>query len=105
MGIAVAPWGPKWWRDTVYLMAADPRTPVLVGVGTASQRLDDPTAAREPSPLMAAAWDVAADDSGARGLLANADVVLVPKGTWTYPDAARLVASAIGASGARTVVG
>jgi acetyl-CoA C-acetyltransferase len=86
-------------------MAADPRTPVLVGVGTASQRLDDPTAAREPSALMAAACDVAADDSGARGLLAKADLVLVPKGTWTYPDAARLVASAIGASGARTVVG
>jgi len=32
-------------------------------------------------------------------------VVLVPKGTWAYPDAARLVADEIGATGARTVIG
>jgi acetyl-CoA C-acetyltransferase len=86
-------------------MAIDPRTPVLVGVGTASQHLDDPAAAREPSALMAAACDVAAEDAGARALLSKADLVLVPKGTWGYPDAARLVASQVGALRARTVIG
>jgi len=86
-------------------MALDPRTPVLVGVGAVSQRLDDPAAALEPFALMAAACRAAADDAGDRRLLARAKLVLVPKGTWAYPDAARLIADEVGASDARTVVG
>jgi acetyl-CoA C-acetyltransferase len=86
-------------------MAVDPRTPVLVGAGTATQRLDDPAAALEACALIAAACDAAALDAGAPGLLSRADMVVVPQGTWAYADAGRLVADSIGASGARTVVG
>jgi acetyl-CoA C-acetyltransferase len=86
-------------------MALDPRTPVLVGAGTATQRLDDPGAALEACALMVAACDAAARDAGAPDLLGRADVVIVPRGTWAYADAGRLVADAIGAPSARTVVG
>ena len=54
-------------------MAVDPRTPVLVGAGTAMQRLEDPAAALEACALMVAACDAAALDAGVRGLAARAD--------------------------------
>ena len=88
---------------TVYRMPVDPRTPVLVGAGTATQRFDDPSDGLEACALMAAACRAAADDAGAPGLLPRADLVLVPEGTWHYGDAGRLVASAVGAAHARTV--
>src|SRR5579864_2455892 len=77
----------------------DPRTPVLVGAGTAMQRLDDPVGAKDSVALM-----VAACDAGASQLLRRARLVLVPKGSWTYQDPGRLVASAIGNSTAVTVL-
>ena len=73
----------------------DPRTPVLVGVGRAS---DD----AEACELMIRALLAAADDTGAPGLLAAIDRVAVPQGNWSYPDPARLVADGVGATGART---
>jgi len=73
----------------------DPRTPVLVGVGTAS---DDAEAAE----LMAAATEAALADAGGRGLAAGVDRVAVPQGSWAYPDPARLVAERIGARRATT---
>ncbi len=73
----------------------DPRLPVLVGVGTAS---DD----AEACELMAAATSAALADAGGRGLGAAVDRVAVPQGSWAYPDPARLVADRIGASGATT---
>jgi len=76
-------------------VALDPRTPVLVGVGTAS-------AACEATELMTAALQAAVDDAGAPGLAAAVDRVAVPQGNWTYPDPARLVARAVGADRART---
>jgi len=76
----------------------DPPTPVLVGVGTASE----PT---EPSELMALAVEAAALDAGSRSLLASIDSIAVPKGTWGYPDPGRLVADRVGASTARTHLG
>ncbi|MGP8058819.1 MAG: acetyl-CoA acetyltransferase [Acidimicrobiales bacterium] len=76
----------------------DPRTPVLVGVGTASE----PT---EPSTLMTLAVEAAADDAGARSLLGAIDRIAVPVGTWAYRDPGRLVADRFGASGARTHLG
>ena len=83
-------------------MAVDPRTPVLVGAGTATQRADDGV---EAYLLMVAACEAAAADAGAPGLLARAGLVVVPRGTWAYGDAGRLVASTIGATTARTVCG
>ena len=73
----------------------DPRSPVLVGVGTAS---DD----AEASELMIAATLSALADAGGHGLAAAIDRVAVPQGSWTYPDPARLVADRVGALRATT---
>jgi acetyl-CoA C-acetyltransferase len=80
------------------------RTPVLVGIGTAIQREEDPDAALEPAGLMARALEAAAADAGAPTLLAAADVIGVPRGFWDYADPGRLVADAIGATRARSVL-
>lgn len=83
-------------------MTIEDRTPVLVGVATASQRFDDPTDASEAVALMAQALVAAADDAGAGGLLGRLDQVRVTKGTWGYTDPARWVADAAGAPQARS---
>lgn len=85
-------------------MAVDPRTPVLVGVGVAHQRSDDPAAGHEAVGLMAEAAARAGDDAGAPALLAAADEVVVPSGSWQYRDPARLLAQRFGAPAARTVL-
>jgi acetyl-CoA C-acetyltransferase len=84
-------------------MTLDPRTPVLVGYAAASQRFDDPGEAKEAVALMVAACEAAASDAGSPDLLRAAATVTVPKGSWGYLDAARLVANAIGAPDAFTV--
>lgn len=73
----------------------DPRTPVLVGVGTS---LDDAEAAE----LMARATITAADDALAPSLLGAVERIAVPTGTWSYTDPARIVAARIGAANAET---
>lgn len=73
----------------------DPRTPVLVGVGTAS-------ADREAVELMVAAAEAAGADAGAPALLGQVQQVAVPRGTWSYTDPARIVAERIGAPTAET---
>ena len=83
-------------------MTISENTPVLVGVGTAAQRLDDPTEAAEAVGLMAQALAAAVDDAGAGGLLGRLDQVRVTKGTWGYTDPARWVADAVGAIQARS---
>jgi len=85
-------------------MTVDPRTPVLVGVGVAHQRFDDPTDAREAIELMALAAERAAEDAGSAALLSAADEVIVTKGSWQYPDPGRLLAQRFGATDAHTVV-
>jgi acetyl-CoA C-acetyltransferase len=85
-------------------MPLDARTPVLVGAGVASQRQADPAQALEPAALMALALERAGDDAGNRDLLADADLVAVPRGFWQYADPGRLVAQALRASHARTLL-
>jgi acetyl-CoA C-acetyltransferase len=85
-------------------MPIDPRSPVLVGAGVASQREEDPARAQEPCALMAEALARAGDDAGDRSLLAEAALVAVPRGFWRYPDPGRLVAESVGAKQARTLV-
>ena len=75
---------------------------MVVGVGTAAQRLDDPAEAKEAVGLMAEALVAAADDAGAKGLLSRLDQVRVTQGTWGYSDPARWVADEVGASQARS---
>ena len=80
----------------------DPRAPVVVGVGVATQSLDEPGAGDEAVALMTRAARAAGDDSGARGVLAAVERVAVPGGSWQYPDPGRIVAESIGAPGAFT---
>jgi len=79
-------------------MPVDPNTPVLVGVGAVS--LDD-----EPVALMAAAVREAVADAGIDAVRTAIDTVIVPQGTWRYPDPGRLVAGRLGVPGARTHFG
>lgn len=85
-------------------MSIDPRTPVLVGAGVRTPRDDDPTALPDAVGLMTEAVLAAADDAGSRALVAAADQVAVPRGTWPQADPGRLVADRVGATGAATMV-
>lgn len=80
-------------------MAPGPRTPVLVGVGQWSNRVDRGEPPVEPVDMMAEALRRAATDSGGRGnVLAGADAVrVVSVFSRRYRNAARLVAERIGA--------
>ena len=82
-------------------MSLDSRTPVLVGAGVAHQHVDDPDMALEAIELMALACERAAPAS----VLASAQSILVPRGTWRYHDPGRLLATRYGATDARTVIG
>ena len=75
----------------------DPRTPVLVGVGTSF-------ADAEAAALMTEATVAAAADAGAPALLRAVQRVVVPRGTWSYTDPARIVAAAIGADATTVLV-
>jgi acetyl-CoA C-acetyltransferase len=79
------------------MTSIDPRTPVLVGVGTC---LDD----AEAADLMVASAQQAGTDAGAPSLLAAVQQVAVPRGTWGYTDPGRLVREGIGAPDARSVL-
>ena len=81
-----------------------PRTPVLVGVGVAMRREDDPARALEPIDLMLEAVRAAGADCGASALLAQVGSVAVPRGRWRYRNPAGEIARAIGATGATTIV-
>jgi acetyl-CoA C-acetyltransferase len=84
-------------------MVAD-RTPVLVGIGVATQREEDPVRAMDPLALMLKAARLAGDDAGAPALLPALDRILVPKGRWQYGDPGRRIAAAVGATRAGTVL-
>ena len=85
-------------------MALDPRTPVLVGVGVASQRLDEPLDALGPVDLMVDAVAAAVEDAGDPRLAAAAGWVGVPSGSWSCSNPAGLVAERCGAEDATTVL-
>jgi acetyl-CoA C-acetyltransferase len=86
------------------MTAVSPETPVLVGVAAVQQRIEEAGEGREAIELMTAALEAAADDAGNRDLLTQADRIEVPKGLWNYSDPGRLVAAAIGAERAHTVL-
>jgi acetyl-CoA C-acetyltransferase len=78
-------------------------TPLLAGVGVATQRQEDPSKAKEPLALMIDAAMAAGTDSGASALLHHVERVYVPQGRWRYRDAAGAIAGAIGSPHAKTV--
>ncbi|MFK7732698.1 MAG: hypothetical protein AB8B48_13855 [Pseudomonadales bacterium] len=86
------------------MINASPNTPVLVGIGTAMQKQDDPSRCLEASKLMALAAQRAGEDCGQAEVLKQCESILVPKGTWTYSDPARLIAKQINATKAKTIL-
>ena len=76
-------------------VVVDPRTPVLVGAGVAS----DSAPALD---LIESAVRAAADDAGAPGLLPTVEWLAVTQGSWEHTDPARVVAARVGAPSART---
>ena len=82
----------------------DPNTPVLVGVGVIQQREDQPEKALQPHQLMIEAVKSAAQDAGSDRLLTEAGRIYVPRGMWAYSDPARLIAEAVGAQSATSVM-
>jgi len=78
-------------------------TPVLVGVGQLSQRVDRGEPALEPADLMAEAVRTALHDAGAPSLAARIDSIRVMNIlSWPYRDPAAAVASRIGATPSHT---
>ena len=84
--------------------AIDPRRPVLVGIGVATQRVDAPTGALEPLDLMIEAARRAGADAGGAHTLATLQHVAVPRGRWRYRDPGREIAQAIGAPSAMSLL-
>ena len=80
------------------------RLPVLVGVGTASQREENFAHAVEPLDLMLQAVRRAGVDAGGAHTLVAVGQVAVPKGRWRYRNPAGEIARAIGATQATTVL-
>ena len=82
----------------------DPRQPVLVGIGTCSQREDDFARALEPLDLMLEAVRRAALDADGAHSLASVGRIAVPRGRWRYRNPAGEIARTLGAPAATTVL-
>lgn len=81
-----------------------PRTPVIIGVGQHNQRVDRGAEPLEPVDLMVEALRLAATDAGAPGVVESLDTVgAVSLLSWSYRDAAALVAARLGADVQRTL--
>jgi acetyl-CoA C-acetyltransferase len=81
-----------------------PNTPILVGVAALQQRFEDSRQGLEPSAMMVEVLRQAAADAGSAELLSRADRIEVPQGIWGYSNPAGLVADALGADAAQTVL-
>lgn len=78
--------------------------PVLVGIGVAAQREDDPRRGSSALALMIEAVRRAGADAGAPDVLRHVGLVAVPRGRWSFRDPARAIADAIDARSARRVL-
>jgi acetyl-CoA C-acetyltransferase len=87
------------------LVTQDLRTPVLVGCAQLTQRIDDPTQAKEPLALMVEAAEAAAVDAGAPSLLGALDAIRVTQGLWKYENPAAWLGEHFCASGVNTGLG
>lgn len=85
-------------------MSVAERTPVLVGIGTVTQREQDYRLALEPMDLMLQAVRLAGIDAGAAAALAGTQWIAVPRGRWRYTNPAGDIARTIGAPAATTVL-
>jgi acetyl-CoA C-acetyltransferase len=85
-------------------MNSPDRTPVLVGIGTATRHEQDFEKALEPMDLMLEAVAAAGRDSGSAATLAGVQYIAVPRGRWKYSNPAGAIARAVGAGQATTVL-
>jgi hypothetical protein len=84
-------------------MTIDPRTPVIVGVGQVTQRLEDPSAGDEPIDLLARAARTAVGDAGGSGL--SIDTIAVAEiMSWRYPDPGALLGRRVGIEPRTTIL-
>ena len=86
------------------MSALEPNSPLLIAAAAVQQREENVGAGLEPCQLMVAALRKAAAEVAAPELLQRAQRIEVPKGLWDYSDPARLVAEAVGAGRAQTVL-
>lgn len=77
-------------------MALDPRTPVIIGVGQRSQRVDRGAPALEPVDMMVVAAQEATADAGGIDVSAIDSVRTVGLLSWRYLDPGSLVAERLG---------
>ncbi len=78
--------------------------PLLAGCAVVQQRETGIDKSREPIALMIDAVKMAAADAGNEKILQRVQRIYVPKGMWNYSDPARLLANAIGAPEAVSVL-
>lgn len=81
-----------------------PNTPVIIGVGFYQNHNEDPAACPEPCEMMVEAVRAAAADAGRTELTAEIESISVEQGMWQYRNPGKLIADAIGCSGARSVL-
>ena len=86
------------------MSALEPNTPLLIAAAAVQQREESAGAGFEPCQLMVSALRKAAAEVAAPELLQRAQRIEVPRGLWDYSDPARLVAEAVGAGRAQTVL-
>ena len=77
-------------------MSLDPRTPVIIGVGQRSQRVDRGEPALEPVDLMVAAGTAALQDAGGVDASHIESVRTVALLSWRYTNPGALVAERLG---------
>jgi acetyl-CoA C-acetyltransferase len=82
----------------------DPRTPVIVGVGQASQRPADPGEAAEPIDVLHRAASAAFADARASRDLAVDTIAVADIISWRYPDPGALLGRRLGLDPKRTVL-
>ncbi len=78
----------------------DPRTPVIVGAAAVTQRVAETGGGHDALELMVQAVRDACDDAGRPDLAGDFDLVAVPRGTWSYRNAAYSVRHQLGTVGA-----
>ena len=77
-------------------MTIEPTTPVLIGVGAARQRFDDPGAGLDTTGLMTDAVRRALDDSGSTAVRPRIAWIGATRGLSGLPDAARRISESLG---------
>lgn len=78
--------------------------PVIVGVGFADQRCENPREAREPFDLMLEAIKASAEDAASPTLPSRAGAIYVVQGAWDYQNPGAALAGALGASSAQSIL-